>query len=50
MLFRSDTASEIINLMIKKQLNVDFGEGDIQEKIINVVDELYQKYKLDVKF
>ncbi len=45
-----DTASEIINLMIKKQLNVDFGEGDIQEKIINVVDELYQKYKLDVKF
>lgn len=45
-----ETASEIINLVMKRQRNVQFNENDIDEKVIQTVEKIYSKYNIDIKF
>ncbi len=45
-----ETASEIINLVMKRQHNVQLNENDIDEKVIQTVEKIYNKYNIDIKF
>jgi flagellar motility protein MotE (MotC chaperone) len=45
-----ETASEIINLVMKRQSNVQLNENDIDEKVIQTVEKIYGKYNIDIKF
>jgi CRP-like cAMP-binding protein/RsiW-degrading membrane proteinase PrsW (M82 family) len=45
-----ETTSEIINLVMKRQRNVQLNENDIDEKVIQTVEKIYNKYNIDIKF
>lgn len=45
-----ETAAEIINLVMKKQQNLVGKESDIDEKIVEAVQKMYEKYNIDIKY
>ncbi|HPB80867.1 MAG TPA: cyclic nucleotide-binding domain-containing protein [Spirochaetota bacterium] len=45
-----ETAAEIINLVMKKQQNLVGRESDVDEKILDAVQKMYEKYNIDISY
>ncbi len=45
-----ETASDIINLVMKRQQNIILSENDVDEKTLKAVDRIYSKYNIDIKY